>query len=104
MLSLPDKEQEYSQSMAGDTVDNEVEAQDDEDNAAESLKSWKFPKMHLHIHMSNDIRKKGVTRNYNTKPNEQMHGPLRLAYRLQTNFKNVAPQVQLLLCCSGSHY
>lgn len=84
--------------MEDDVANNEMETQDDEDNATE-FKSWKFPKMHMHMHMCNDIRAKGVTRNYNTKPNEQMHGPLRHAYKLQTNFKNVAPQVKL--CCSG---
>ncbi|KAK0464016.1 hypothetical protein IW261DRAFT_1427519 [Armillaria novae-zelandiae] len=35
---------------------------------------------------------KGVTLNYNTKPNEKMHGPLKDAYQLQTNFKDVAEQ------------
>ncbi len=36
---------------------------------------------------------KGVTQNYNTKPNEKMHGPLKDAYQLRTNFKEVAEQV-----------
>ena len=36
---------------------------------------------------------KGVSRNYNTKPNEKMHGPLKKSYVRQTNFKNIASQV-----------
>ncbi|KAK0492483.1 hypothetical protein EDD18DRAFT_1108873 [Armillaria luteobubalina] len=36
---------------------------------------------------------RGVTRNYNTKPNEKMHGPLKDAYQLRTNFKDVAEQI-----------
>ncbi len=66
-------------------------------------KNWNFPKCHTHIHAFNDIRKKGVTRNYNTKPNEKLHGPLKDTYRLRTNFKNVAQQVftpSLCLLCS----
>ncbi|KIK16153.1 hypothetical protein PISMIDRAFT_16020 [Pisolithus microcarpus 441] len=36
---------------------------------------------------------KGVTRNFNTKPNEKMHGPLKEKYQKLTNFKNVAQQI-----------
>ncbi|KAK0499285.1 hypothetical protein EDD18DRAFT_1102660 [Armillaria luteobubalina] len=36
---------------------------------------------------------KGVTKNYNTKVNECMHGPLKEAYQTWTNFKNVADQI-----------
>jgi hypothetical protein len=89
--------------MADGAVNNEIDAQDsDEDEVTGSLKNWNFPKMHMHVHMCNDIRAKGVTRNYNTKPNEQMHGPLRRSYKLRTNFKNVAPQVQI--CCLGDYH
>ena len=56
-------------------------------------KDWNFPKMHTHIHGFDDVQNKGTTRNYNTKPNEKLHGPIKEAYRNQTNFKNVAPQV-----------
>ncbi|KAL0059534.1 hypothetical protein AAF712_013710 [Marasmius tenuissimus] len=56
-------------------------------------KSWNFPKAHTYIHVFDDIMNKGVTRNYNTKINENMHGPLKDAYQLRTNFKNFAPQV-----------
>ncbi|KAK0435646.1 hypothetical protein EV421DRAFT_1892516 [Armillaria borealis] len=56
-------------------------------------KSWNFPKIHSHQHMVNDILEKGVTLNYNTKPNEKMHGPLKDAYQMRTNFKDVAEQI-----------
>ncbi|KAG1756155.1 hypothetical protein EDD22DRAFT_981579 [Suillus occidentalis] len=59
----------------------------------ETNKNWNFPKKHLLTHLFDDIIAKGVTRNYNTKPNEKMHGPLRAIYHRQTNFKDVAPQV-----------
>ncbi len=49
--------------------------------------------MHSHQHGIQDILEKGVTRNYNTKPNEKLHGPLKKAYLHRTNFKNVADQV-----------
>ncbi|KAK0475755.1 hypothetical protein IW261DRAFT_1422042 [Armillaria novae-zelandiae] len=42
-------------------------------------KSWNFPKIHSHKHLVDDIMAKGVTRNYNTKPNKKMHiscGPI----------------------------
>ncbi|KAG1834044.1 hypothetical protein DFJ58DRAFT_719382 [Suillus subalutaceus] len=58
-----------------------------------SEKSWNFPKMHLSAHVFDDIEAKGVTRNYNTKPNEKMHGPLKDAYQDRTNFKNFAEQI-----------
>ncbi|KAK0437439.1 uncharacterized protein EV420DRAFT_1669760 [Desarmillaria tabescens] len=45
-------------------------------------KSWNFPKVHSHQHVVDDILQKGVTLNYNTKPNEKMHGPLKDAYQL----------------------
>ncbi|KAG2034064.1 hypothetical protein BDR03DRAFT_870910, partial [Suillus americanus] len=56
-------------------------------------KSWNFPKMHLSAHLFDDIEAKGVTRNYNMKPNEKMHGPLKDAYQDRTNFKNFAEQI-----------
>ncbi|KAH9024194.1 hypothetical protein EDB85DRAFT_2075196 [Lactarius pseudohatsudake] len=57
------------------------------------MKDWNFPKMHALIHSFDDIKAKGATRNYNTKPNEKLHGPLKKAYLRQTNFKDVAPQI-----------
>ncbi|KAG2093553.1 hypothetical protein BD769DRAFT_1615706 [Suillus cothurnatus] len=63
------------------------------DTADLSEKSWNFPKIHLSAHLFDDIEAKGVTRNYNTKPNEKMHGPLKDAYQDRTNFKNFAEQI-----------
>ncbi|KAK0459445.1 hypothetical protein IW261DRAFT_1429700 [Armillaria novae-zelandiae] len=48
----------------------------------QGAKQWNFPKVHSHKHMVDDILKKGVTLNYNTKPNENMHGPLKDTYQL----------------------
>lgn len=59
------------------------------------VKNWNFPKIHMMAHLFDDIEAKGVTRNYNTKPNEKMHGPLKDIYLLQTNFRDVAEQVEL---------
>ncbi|KAG1771406.1 hypothetical protein EV702DRAFT_977341 [Suillus placidus] len=56
-------------------------------------KGWSFPKMHMIMHIFDDIEAKGTTRNYNTKPNEQMHGPLKKSYQCRTNFKNFAEQI-----------
>lgn len=52
-------------------------------------------KIHTHLHTYNNIEDKGVTRNYDTKPNEKAHGPLKDSYQLRTNFKEVAGQVCL---------
>jgi hypothetical protein len=57
------------------------------------VKKWNFPKMHALVHSFDDIEAKGASRNYNTKPNEKLHGPMRKFYLNRTNFKNVAPQV-----------
>ena len=59
-----------------------------------SEKNWNFPKNHLSMHVFDNIEAKGVTRNFNTKPNEKMHGPLKESYQLQTNFKDIADQVR----------
>ncbi|KDR65883.1 hypothetical protein GALMADRAFT_81379 [Galerina marginata CBS 339.88] len=56
-------------------------------------KDWNAPKLHTHQHIFRDIMSKGVTRNYNTKPNEKMNGPLKTYYQRHTNFKNVASQI-----------
>ncbi len=58
-----------------------------------NVKLWNFPKIHLLKHMARDIMEKGATCNYNTKPNEKMHGSLKDSYQLRTNFKDVAEQV-----------
>ncbi|KAL1745630.1 hypothetical protein HDZ31DRAFT_35978 [Schizophyllum fasciatum] len=54
-----------------------------------SGKSWDFPKMHLLVHVFDDIVAKGATLNYSTKPFEKLHGPLRKIYLNQTNFKDI---------------
>lgn len=59
----------------------------------ENGKNWDFPKMHTQKHAFDDIRAKGVTRNFNTKTNEKLHGPIKDSYHLRTNFKNVAKQI-----------
>ncbi|KAG2118345.1 hypothetical protein BD769DRAFT_1629698 [Suillus cothurnatus] len=56
-------------------------------------KDWNFPKKHASSHLFDDILAKGTTQNYNTKPNEKMHGPVRDIYHNQTNFKDIATQI-----------
>ncbi|KAI5992657.1 hypothetical protein EDD15DRAFT_2167899 [Pisolithus albus] len=56
-------------------------------------KNWNFPKNHTRMHVFDDIEAKVVTCNFNTKPNEKMHGPLKEKYQRRTNFKNVAQQI-----------
>ena len=60
----------------------------------EFMKNWGFPKIHLQTHAFEDVIAKGATRNYNTKPNEKLHGPLRDIYHERTNFRDVAKQVR----------
>ncbi|KAH9958180.1 hypothetical protein BJV74DRAFT_800037 [Russula compacta] len=62
-------------------------------SCGESNKSWHFPKMHVLVHSFDDIKQKGVTCNYNMKPNEKLHGPLKKTYKMHTNFKDVGPQI-----------
>ncbi|KAG1735756.1 hypothetical protein EDB19DRAFT_1896182 [Suillus lakei] len=59
----------------------------------ETFKNWNFPKKHLISHIFDDILAKGVTCNYNTKPNKKMHSALQKIYLQRTNFKNVASQI-----------
>ncbi|KAI0309431.1 hypothetical protein OF83DRAFT_1166855 [Amylostereum chailletii] len=82
----------YIEATSGSTG---ADSDDPESSDSEDLpgKNWKFPKVHLHQHVFDDIRAKGVTKNYNTKPNEKMHGPLKKAYLHRTNFKDFAPQI-----------
>ncbi|KAI6100965.1 hypothetical protein EV401DRAFT_2061435 [Pisolithus croceorrhizus] len=77
------------------------------------MQNWNFPKNHTRMHAFDDIEAKGVTRNFNTKPNEKMHGPLKEKYQKRTNFKNVAQQildvdhleaVSELICCRITDY
>ncbi|KAG1899551.1 uncharacterized protein F5891DRAFT_981076 [Suillus fuscotomentosus] len=62
--------------------------------ADNSDKNWNFPKLHMSVHIFDDIEAKGATHNYNTKPNEKMHGSLKDSYLMHTNFRDVAPQLQ----------
>ncbi|KAG1733329.1 uncharacterized protein EDB91DRAFT_1251331 [Suillus paluster] len=56
-------------------------------------KDWNFPKKHASLHLFDHILAKGATQNYNTKPNEKMHGPVRDIYHNRTNFKDIATQL-----------
>ncbi|KAF9231017.1 hypothetical protein BU15DRAFT_68692 [Melanogaster broomeanus] len=58
-----------------------------------SRKSWNFPKAHLGKHAFRDILEKGAARNFSTRPNESVHGPIRHLYLHQTNRKNAAEQI-----------
>ena len=62
-----------------------------------SDKNWEFIKLHWQIHLFYDIEAKDATCNYNTKPNEKLHGPLKAHYKNHTNFKDVASQVIIIL-------
>ncbi|KAK0474683.1 hypothetical protein EDD18DRAFT_1116421 [Armillaria luteobubalina] len=57
------------------------------------FKVWDFPKVHTYKHLFNDIEAKGVTLNYNTKPNESMHGTFKESYQRHTNFKDYDKQI-----------
>ncbi|KAG2151772.1 hypothetical protein BD769DRAFT_1623523 [Suillus cothurnatus] len=65
-----------------------------ESSDIEKLKlDWDFPKTHLWKHIVRDIRRKGAARNYSTRPNEKLHGPLKDTYHDRTNRKDVATQI-----------
>lgn len=49
--------------------------------------------MHLHQHAFQDILEKGATRNFNTKINENLHGPIKDIYDNILNGKNVDERV-----------
>ncbi|KAG2737131.1 hypothetical protein P692DRAFT_20762490, partial [Suillus brevipes Sb2] len=55
--------------------------------------NWNFPKAHASKHIFTDVREKGAARNFSTRPNEKQHGPIKRAYRLQTNGKDIANQI-----------
>ncbi|KAI9442019.1 hypothetical protein BJY52DRAFT_1229255 [Lactarius psammicola] len=59
---------------------------------ANKVRDWNYPKMHVLVHSFDDIKVKGASRNYNTKLNEKLHGPIRKLYN-RTNFKNVVSQI-----------
>ncbi|KAG6896264.1 hypothetical protein C0992_009421 [Termitomyces sp. T32_za158] len=56
-------------------------------------KSWNFIKLHLRKHLFSDIIRKGASRNYSTKPNEKMHGPIKHSYLRRSNFKDYTKQI-----------
>ena len=57
----------------------------------EADKNWDIPKMHLHGHVFDDILKKGVTHNYNTKI--FILWPIKDIYEHIGNGKNVDKKV-----------
>lgn len=59
-------------------------------------KNWQFLKMHLHVHLLNDIRNKGCLAGQSTHDFEKRHGNLRKIYLRQTNFKDIADQICIL--------
>ena len=60
-------------------------------------KDWNIPKMHTHVHAFPDIMAKGVTVNYDTKPNEGTHGAPKETYRLRSNGKEYEDTVRFHL-------
>ena len=60
-------------------------------------KNWNFLKAHMHNHVFDDIKNKGATWSFNTRPNEKAHRLLKAFYLFHTNFKDVAPQVLIHL-------
>lgn len=82
---------------AGIPIAGDDSGTEDEDAPNIQVKSWNFPKLHLRQHLFDDIVNKGVARNFSTKPNERMHGPIRKSYLRRTNFKNFGDQVSNLL-------
>ncbi|KAG2112896.1 hypothetical protein DEU56DRAFT_934861 [Suillus clintonianus] len=64
-----------------------------EDTAEMSEKSWNSPRNTFRPISLTTLRRKVFSRNYSTKPNEKMHGPLKDAYQDRTNFKNFAEQI-----------
>ncbi|KAN0137278.1 hypothetical protein V8E53_004723 [Lactarius tabidus] len=68
-----------------------MEDSESEDNS--ESKGWNFLKMHALSHSFDDIEAKGATRNYNTKPNEKLHGPLKKSFLWRMNFRDVAMQI-----------
>ncbi|KAI5989534.1 hypothetical protein EDD15DRAFT_2171237 [Pisolithus albus] len=68
-----------------------------EGSGMEGLRTeWNFPKTHLWKHVAQDIRSKGATQNYSTRPNESMHGPLKEAYARRSNGRDMASQACIL--------
>ncbi|KAG1859330.1 hypothetical protein DFJ58DRAFT_715722 [Suillus subalutaceus] len=73
--------------MFQELLDEYIEALGDD-----ATKNWNFPKAHASKHVFTDIREKGAAQNFSTRPNEKQHGPIKCAYKLQTNGKDIANQ------------
>ncbi|KZT70542.1 hypothetical protein DAEQUDRAFT_667378, partial [Daedalea quercina L-15889] len=56
-------------------------------------KDWNVPKVHYPKHGPLDIEDKGAMRNFNTKPDEHMHGYLKKTYLRHTNKRDVEHQI-----------
>ncbi|KAG2145011.1 hypothetical protein BD769DRAFT_1625525 [Suillus cothurnatus] len=52
-----------------------------------------FLMVHSMRHIFSDIRAKGAARNFSTWSNEKHHGPIKRAYKLQTNGKDITNQI-----------
>ena len=63
------------------------------DTTLQNEKTWDIPKMHLRAHVFDDILAKGVTRGYNTKVNEHLHGPIKNIYDHIRNGRNIDERV-----------
>ncbi|EIW75453.1 hypothetical protein CONPUDRAFT_158916 [Coniophora puteana RWD-64-598 SS2] len=63
------------------------------DNPSISKKTWDLPKLHMGEHILACIIAMGILHNYDTRPNEKMHGPLKEWYLFRTNFRDVASQL-----------
>ncbi|KIJ37767.1 hypothetical protein M422DRAFT_259605 [Sphaerobolus stellatus SS14] len=55
-------------------------------------KNFNYPKHHSLVHLPEDLRAKGVTENYSTRPGEGFQQEVQQAYD-QTNFRDIEPQV-----------
>ncbi|KAG8714190.1 hypothetical protein FRC08_012260 [Ceratobasidium sp. 394] len=58
-------------------------------------KNFEFPKMHLLVHLFDDVWDKGVTSNFSTKPSESLHRILRKAYDVSSK-KNATVDAEVL--------
>lgn len=63
-----------------------------------SEKDWNFIKNHQWKHFfADDLPAKGVSKNFSTKINESMHGPLKEVFQRRSNFKNIEEHVCIIL-------
>lgn len=63
--------------------------------ARDHEKNFDFPKQHAVMHAPDDIRRKGATKNFSTRPGEGFQQEVREAFG-QTNFREVLGQVSVL--------